>query len=126
MKPFRTYLAQHPLKSPRSHPALLEDLLVAAQDSKQDCVDKAVAMIEDLQLYGAACRFIKPLTGAIMELKARTDDGGARVYFFRIAENTFVLGRFECKKEDATNKQLLYWTAQVAMFYAKGQTEVIL
>jgi hypothetical protein len=63
--------------------------------------------------------------GAVMELKARTDDGGARVYFFRVAENAFALGRFECKKEDAANQNLLYWTAQVAMFYAKGQTEVI-
>lgn len=126
MKPFRTFLTQHPLETPRNHPALLEDLLETALAGKQDCVDKAITMIEDLQLHGSNCRFIKPLAGAVMELKARTDDGGARVYFFRVAEDAFALGRFECKKETATNQQLLYWTAQVAMLYAKGQTEVIL
>jgi hypothetical protein len=125
VKPFRTFLTQHPLEAPRNHTALFEDLLETALVGKQDCVDKAIAMIEDLQLHGPNSRFIKPLAGAIMELKARTDDGGARVYFFRVAETAFALGRFECKKEDAANQNLLYWTAQAAMFYAKGQTEVI-
>jgi hypothetical protein len=125
VKPFRTFLTQHPLEAQRNHPALLEDLLETALAGKQDCVDKAIAMIEDLQLQGPNSRFIKPLAGAVMELKARTDDGGARVYFFRVATDAFALGRFECKKEDATSQQLLSWTAQVALFYAKGQTEVI-
>jgi hypothetical protein len=88
-------------------------------------VDKAIAMIEYLQLNGTQCRFIKPLAGAVMELKARTDDGGSRVYFFRVAEDAFALGRFECKKEDAASQKLLYWTAQVAMFYHNGNAEVI-
>jgi hypothetical protein len=126
VKLFRTFLTQHPLESKRDHPALLEDLLETALSGKQDCVDKAIAMIEDLQFHGTNCRFIKPLAGAIMELKSRTDDGGARVYFFRVAEDAFALGRFECKKEDAASRQLVNWTAQVAMFYAKGQTEVII
>lgn len=88
-------------------------------------MDKAIEMIEDLQNNGPECRFIKPLNGAIMELKARTGDGGARVYFFRVAEDAFALGRFECKKETAADQQLLYWTAQVAMFFDRGHKEVI-
>ncbi len=82
-------------------------------------------MIEDLQLHGPQSRFIKPLAGAVMELKARTDDGGARVYFFRVAEDAFALDRFECKKEDGANQRLLYWTAQIAMFFVKGNSEVL-
>ena len=58
--------------------SILEDLLETALAGKQDCVDKAIAMIEDLQLRGSNCRLIKPLAGAVMELKARTDDVGTR------------------------------------------------
>ena len=60
-----------------------------------------------------------------MELKARTDDGGARVYFFRVAENAFAFGRFECKKETAASQTLILWTAQVAVLLARGHTEVL-
>jgi hypothetical protein len=126
MKPFRTLLTQHIFEAERERGALLDDLLQAALASKQDCVDKAIAMIEDLQTNGTDSRFIKPLAGAIMELKARTDDGGARVYFFRVAEDAFALGRFECKKESEASQHLIQWTAQVALLYAKGRTEVIL
>jgi hypothetical protein len=118
-------MTQHPLEQKGNQPAILEDLLETALRGQQDCVDKAITMIEDLQLHGTQCRFIKPLAGAVMELKARTDDGGARVYFFRVAENAFALGRFECKKEDAASQKLLNWTAQVAMFFDRGNTEVI-
>lgn len=125
MKPFRTHLTQHLLHAPGLHAALLEDLLETALRGQQDCVDKAIEMIEDLQLHGPECRFIKPLVGAIMELKARTSDGGARVYFFRTAEDAFALGRFECKKETQADQQLIQWTAQVALFFHRGHTEVI-
>ena len=125
MKAFRTFLTQNLLETPRTHSALLEDLLKTALQGKQDCVNKAIAMIEDLQNFGPDSRFIKPLSGAIMELKARTDDGGARVYFFRVAENAFALGRFECKKESVASQTLILWTAQVAVLLAKGHTEVL-
>lgn len=127
MPPFRTLLALHPLLTlgPSQHPALIEDLLESAYASKQGCVDKAIAMISDLQTSGPECRFLKPLFGAVAELKSRTADGGARVYVFRATRSVYGLCRFECKREDASDQTLLLWTAEVAAAYGLGRSVLI-
>ena len=127
MPPFRTLLALHPLltQDPSQHPALIEDLLEAAYASKQECVDKAISMISDLQTSGPESRFLKPLFGAVAELKSRTPQGGARVYVFRATRQVYGLCRFECKREDAADQTLLLWTAEVAAAYGLGHPVLV-
>jgi hypothetical protein len=47
------------------------------------------------------------MSGQLFELKTRTPDGGARVYFFRLNEDSFVLVRAEVKKENEATEGLL-------------------
>jgi hypothetical protein len=135
---FRTLLVKHPLEldteldteseigsNVSGHPALIQDLLEVAYASRQNCVDKAIAMIADLQQNGPECRFLKPLFGSVAELKSRTAEGGARVYLFRATRTIYGLCRFECKHESEADQNMLFWTAEVAAAYGKGHAVII-
>ncbi len=78
-------LPYHPKRLNSARSPLIQDLLDLIGQSKQDCVDKIIAMLEDFHKHGFekdnrgayACRFIKPFGGAIYELKARKVPSGA-------------------------------------------------
>ncbi len=77
-----------------------------ARQGKKTCLRAVVEMCSDLHRNGMDCQHIKHLGGPLYELKKRASDGGARVYFFRL-EESFVLVRAECKKEDRASEKLL-------------------
>lgn len=65
-------------------------------------------------------RFKKHLFGPVFELKSRTANGGARVYFFATNSEEFVLVRAECKKENKASDLLLNDVADVLDAYENG------
>jgi len=115
----RLWLTLNPYESV-TRPALLTDWLELASKGQQRCVDKMVEMCRDLFETGIACRYLKWFADGVGELKARTSDGGARVYLLRIGENAFALTRAECKKESQTDPALLEWTLEVAELFDQG------
>lgn len=64
-------------------------------------------MMDDLLENRRESRYVKHLMGPLYELKTRTGDGGARVYFFRLNKDSFVLVRAEVKKENEATETLL-------------------
>jgi phage-related protein len=123
MKPFFTYLCK---LSGEEKEALIADLQQLVKQTKQQSVNKIISMIEDLQEHGMESRFVKHLAGAIHELKARTAEGGARVYFFRYTEKSFVLTRAEVKNENEADANLINYTASVFKLVRAGKAKEIL
>jgi phage-related protein len=123
MKPFFTYLCRLPGEEKE---ALIADLQMLVKQSKQKSVNKLIGMIEDLQEHGVESRFVKHLAGAIHELKARTSEGGARVYFFRFTEKSFVLTRAEVKNENEADATLINYTASIFKLVVSGKADEVL
>jgi hypothetical protein len=57
--------------------------------------------------------YVKHLGGPIYELKARTPEGGARVYFFRYTPQSFVLTRAKVKNQNEADANLINYTASI-------------
>lgn len=110
----RLLLARHPNRLKARHPLIIEDFLGIAHASKRLCLRKMIDMTRDLHLRGLTSRYVKPLGGPLYELKDRTSDGGARVYFLRYGPHAFVVGRAECKDENEANQTLLSSLLDVA------------
>jgi Phage derived protein Gp49-like (DUF891) len=123
VKPFFTYLCKLPGEEKE---ALIADLQTLVKQSKQQSVNKLIGMVEDLQEHGIESRFVKHLAGAIHELKARTPEGGARVYFFRFTEKSFVLTRAEVKNENEANANLINYTASIFKLVQSGKADEVL
>lgn len=84
-----------------------------------------IEMIKDLRLNGMETRYKKHLTGQIFELKDRTNEGAARVYFFQL-NNSFVLTRAEVKNQNQANQNLLDYTAEVIWHLEQGNASHVL
>jgi phage-related protein len=123
MKPCFTYLCK---QSGEAKEALIADLQALVKRSKQQSVNKMIGMIEDLQEHGMKSRYVKHLAGPIHELKARTPEGGARVYFFRYSEKSFVLTRAEVKNENAADTNLINYTATIFKLIQAGKASEVL
>jgi hypothetical protein len=121
----RLFLCFNPYEPTPIRAPLLTDWLEFALGGQQECVNKMVTMVSDLCLVGKDSRFIKWFAGGVGELKSRTRVGGARVYFFRVAEDAFVLARAECKNESVADQLLVDWTFEVAALFHQG-VEVLL
>ncbi len=104
-----------PIRAP-----LLSDWLELCLHGKQECVNKMIEMTDDLFLNGANSRYLKWFAGGVGELKSRTRVGGARVYLFRVDEDTFTLTRAECKNEKNADEQLIDWTWEVSALFHQG------
>lgn len=104
---FRFLLARHPSRPRHRQHLIIDDFLDIARASKKVCLSKMIDMTRDLLRYGLDSRYVKPLGGPLYELKDRTSDGGARVYFLRYGTDAFILGRAECKNENAADETLL-------------------
>ncbi len=89
--------------------------------SKQRCVDKCIQMLTDLHLFGMDSRYIKPLFGAVYELKDRTKEGGARVYFIADEIQRFYIVHAECKTQDQASRWMLAECAEVVYALEHGQ-----
>lgn len=113
-------LARDP-NAPGQRAYLLTDWLELIHGGRRGCVDAMVRMCEDPHRHGEESRFVKPLGGALLELKTRTPLGGARVYFFRGGRSQFVLCRAECKRETAASADLLNHTASLFAAYRAGR-----
>jgi hypothetical protein len=121
----RLFLCFNPYEPTPIRAPLLTDWLGLCTGGQQECVNKMIGMVSDLNAVGADCRFIKWFASGVGELKSRTRVGGARVYFFRIAEDVFVLARAECKNESESDAHLVDWTFEVAELFSQGH-EVLL
>ena len=110
---FSLILAYHPKRLAELRPLVIEDLLELAEKSKQRCVDKCIQMLSDLHQFGLESRYTKPLFGAVYELKDRTKQGGARVYFVADEENEFFIVHAECKTQDQASRWMLAECAEI-------------
>jgi phage-related protein len=96
----------HPEHLSRKNPLIIKDLL-EMQLSKQICAQKCKQMIGDLFQNGLQSRYHKHLGGVLWELKDRTSEGGARIYFLHGTENRFFVYHAECKNTDQATQTLL-------------------
>lgn len=120
----RTYVAFHPTRRTKQ-PLLYEDLLAINAAGQNASVAKIIEMIDDLRANGRSSRYIKHLGDVLYELKTRTVHGGARVYFFRLGLEGYVLVRAEVKQENQATEALLLDTLDVAEALEKGKARLI-
>jgi phage-related protein len=104
---FALILPYHPDRLNDPHPLFIQDLLELVVKRKQICVNKLVNMATDLYLHGQESRYRKHLFDAVYELKDRTSEGGARVYYIRGDDDRFYLVHAECKNETETDEWML-------------------
>ena len=97
----------HPDRLERKNPVIVEDLLELIVQGKVICARKIIEMLRDLRDSGLQSRYCKHLFDAIYELKNRTSDGGARVYFIHGNGQRFFIVHAECKKESQSSEWML-------------------
>ena len=97
----------HPDRLGEKNPPIIEDLLELVENRKVICVRKMIEMLRDLRDHGLASRYSKHLFNAVYELKDRTSDGGARVYFLRGDHGRLFIVHAECKKERQSSEWML-------------------
>ncbi len=112
MKLHQLRLSKHPKRQSKRY-LIIQDFLNLSQQGKIKCLNKMIEMTSDLYLYGLDSRYVKHLFSSVFELKSRTVDGGARVYFIATENQEFVLTRAECKKQDTASIDLLNDTADI-------------
>jgi phage-related protein len=103
----KVFCPWHPLRLERKNSLLVEDFLVLVREKKVICLRKMIVMLDDLNTQGLDSRYVKHLFDAIYELKDRTSDGGARVYFIAGDEQEFYAFHAECKKERDSSDVML-------------------
>ena len=97
----------HPDRLGEKNPPIIADLLELVESRKVICVRKIIEMLRDLRDHGLASRYNKHLFSAVYELRDRTADGGARVYFLHGDHQRFFIVHAECKKESQSSKWML-------------------
>jgi hypothetical protein len=103
----RVYCPWHPTQLTRKRPLLVDDFLVLVKQKKFLCLKKMITMLNGLNTLGLASPHVKPLFDAIYELKDRTSEGGARVYFIAGEDKEFYAFHAECKKESDADEVML-------------------
>ena len=106
-----------------AYPPLVQDLVYLRRTGHHECILQMIRMVNDLKTHGVDSRFFKGLGGPLVELKSRArggDKGGARIYLFRGANDTFFLCRAECKHENNADAVLLADTVEIALAYRQG------
>jgi len=123
-QPYRTQLCVHRDDPPGRLPALLRDLLTLNRCGQRDATTKAIELIRQLRQLGPETPQ-KRLVGHILELKGRVISGGVRVYFVRLGNGHYLLGRAECKKEDHADPRRVNWFADVLADLEEGRTDLL-
>ena len=121
---FKLQLCHHPTKRSR-HPTLISDWLELIAQGKAQSVHRMIDMTRDLRQNGKDSRYVKHLGGPIYELKTRTPQGGARVYFFRSQTESFVLARAEVKRENNADDTILADVAEIIEAFENGNLNLI-
>jgi phage-related protein len=85
----------------------VDDFLELTKQKKFICLKKMISMLDTLNTFGLDTPHIKHLFDAIYELKDRTTDGGARVYFIAENQGEFYAFHAECKKEQDASETML-------------------
>jgi hypothetical protein len=114
----------YPNKLGVQNPPLIEDLIELEANGHHDCVTQIINMIADLKINGTESRYLKKMRGAFLELKTASrggDKGGARVYLFKTAKETFYLCRAECKQGNEADAVLLYNTLEILQAFLNQQ-----
>ena len=106
------------------NPPLIQDLIELEATGHQACVSQIINMIADLKTNGGDSRYLKNMSGPFLELKTASrggDKGGARVYLFQTAPETFYLCHAECKKASEASAVLLFQTLEIIKAHRNGQ-----
>ena len=114
----------YPNKLKAQNPPLIEDLIELEATGHQQCVSQIINMIADLKTNGTDSRYLKKMRGAFLELKTASrggDKGGARVYLFKAAQQTFYLCRAECKTGNEADALMLFSTLEILATFQNGQ-----
>ncbi len=117
----RLILVYHPKRLTEPRPLVIADLLEMVGVSKQRCVDKCIQMLTDLYQFGLDSRYVKPLFGAVYELKDRTKEGGARVYFIADEIQQFYIVHAECKTKNQPSRWMLAECAEIVYTLENNQ-----
>ncbi len=114
----------HPQHLNAKHPPLIEHLIELEFTEHQQCVTQIINMIADLKTNGSDSRYLKKMKGPFLELKTASrggDKGGARVYLFQTAIETFYLCYPECKTGNDANAILLHKTLEIIRAFQNKQ-----
>ena len=84
-----------------------------------------IDITRDLRQNGRDSRYVKHIRGPIYELKTRTPQGGARVYFFRTNTESFMLVRAEVKREINADTTILDDVAEIIHAFETGNLTLI-
>ncbi len=103
----RVYCPWHPERLDKPRALIIDDFLELTKQNKIICLKKMISMIDTLNTHGLNTPHIKHLFSAIYELKDRTSDGGARVYFIAGNQGEYYIFHAECKKEQDANETML-------------------
>lgn len=95
------------------------------REGRNASVSKIIQMIDHLRAQGRDSHYVKHLGDVLFELKTRTVHGGARVYFFRLNRDGYVLVRAEVKKENRATEALLVDTLDVAEAVERGTARLV-
>ena len=117
----RVYCPWHPTRLDKKHPLLIEDFLGLVKEKKVICLKKMISMLHGLNTQGLDSSHVKHLFDAIYELKDRTTDGGARVYFIAGQNREFYAFHAECKKNNETNENMLIDGIEIMEASENGQ-----
>lgn len=115
----------HPTNLQAENPPLITDLIELTSTGHHQCVIQIINMIADLHQNGTDSRYLKKMRGPFLELKTASrggDKGGARVYLFQAAIDTFFLCRAECKSGNDADALLLYFTLEILRAFQNNQT----
>ncbi len=115
------YCPWHPTQLTRKRPLLVDDFLDLVKQKKFVCLKKMISMLNGLNTFGLESLHVKPLFDAIYELKDRTSDGGARVYFIAGEDNEFYAFHAECKKESDADEVMLSDAIEILEALEAGQ-----
>ncbi len=103
----RVYCPWHPERLDKPRALIIEDFLELTKQKKFICLKKMISMLDNLNTHGLQANHIKHVFDAIYELKDRTTEGGARVYFIAGNQNEFYAFHAECKKEHDADENML-------------------
>lgn len=106
------------------HVRIVECLLEMNRAGHRDAVWQCIKLCQDVREHGHESRFVHSLKGypGISELKPTTrggERGGARVYFFWLADGRPVLVNAEVKAEGAGSNEALIEEAYDALLAVK-------
>ena len=120
----RLWLGRHPSRLAAHRPIIIDELLELAVDGRTGALSTMIAMLHDLYRHGRGCRYIEKLKGLpLWELKPASrggEKGGARIYWFFLANGDAGIVNCEVKDGDAPDPMKLEVALEVLVAYKRG------